>query len=264
MNPGTPRHSIIIPHRNRNRYLATCLLSLMRSHGGDGGVEIVIVDAGSDRPIQGNGAGIRVVHYTSPMPIFNKSILLNAGIDAARGDILTFLDCDALVGPRFFEGVELIDWSRTHRLAYRVRYLDRQASHAVLAGGDPAYYFATYDRHRLGFEAYGRPDQNRPPRPTETAAQAWGNSQCSIPRKVLAGLRFDEHFRGRGFEDIAFSRNLHIRLGEAFRGRILTDPDHALLHLTHDYESDWSSPELLSANLDHYRAVYRHSGGEHG
>ncbi len=242
-------HSIIIPHRRRQPYLAICLESLRRAmHQGDYGVvEILVVNAG---PAPWMPMCCRVIQDDAHPEVFNKPRLLNIGMDQAIGDVLTFLDCDAIVGPQWLEGVELVDWADTMRLCYRVRYLNRQDSDRVIAGSlDPWAPFSGYDRLRLGFEAYGSHCTTG-----TTQGQPWGNSQFSVHRRWLADLRFDEEFRGRGFEDLDWLHRFEHHWGEDYRGQIRTDGPHSLLHLTHDYSDDWMRAEFTNANLARYKA----------
>lgn len=92
--------SVIIPAYNAERFLQACVDSVVGQTARDW--EMVIVDDGStdstpgicDRAAAGDPR-IRVVHK----PNGGLSDARNAGIDAARGDRLFFLDADDAVAP---------------------------------------------------------------------------------------------------------------------------------------------------------------------
>lgn len=257
-------HSIIIPHRNRNRYLTQCLQSIggaYRAVRPDPTIEVVVVDNQSvhcPRGWAGSGTPtIRVVNcrHRAADGAFNKPAVLNTGIAEARGDILTFLDCDAIVGPKWLQGIErLYDDLTITRLCYRVRKLpaerlmelERSQKPNVLLGD----WFSHYDDYPRSHEGYILPGLNG------EAGLVFGNSQFSIRRDVLGDLRFDESYSGRGFEDISFIRTIYKKLGPNYKAEILTDPDHAMFHIeqTEAEKTQWGPPELTAANRERYFA----------
>jgi len=105
-------HSIIIPHRGRERHLAACLWSIEHSRDVCGfardALEFLVVDA--DDPFQSRVSATGIAPWSATFlfdpdhpALFNKPRLLNLGLRHALGDVITFLDADALVGPRFLE-----------------------------------------------------------------------------------------------------------------------------------------------------------------
>jgi glycosyltransferase involved in cell wall biosynthesis len=253
----TPVHSIIIPHRNREPYLRACLASLAHSAAVLDLVdefEIVVVHAGLRLELPGATPWppLRIVYEPREMPVFNKSALLNLGITASRGRILTFLDADAIVGPRFLETAMLTDWSAVHRVCYRVRYIEHEASRRIIDGLE-APDFAAFDRHRLAYEGWNHP--NHRAEGQHAKGEPWGNSQFSIHRQRLGDLRYDEDYIGRGFEDLDLLARMHRAWGDAYRGLMITDAEHAIYHLTHGYANDWRTSERHNANNRRYRQV---------
>lgn len=254
-------HSIIIPHRNRSAHLQACLWSIRRSAEvtGVGGYEIIVRDSN--------------LHATGT---FNKSAALNHGIETSTGDYLTFLDADAIVGPRWLESVPYGE--HITRVCYRVRYLVNGLIMMSLDKTPPPIptmddlAFPSYDGWPLAWEAYGSPDyspQGGPIgrgvtaeefdpdgpwqlEPTRGNPLIFGNSQFTIRRDVLGDLRFDETFVGRGFEDVEMIWRIYLADPRRYKGIIWTDADHAMFHLTHDYSDEWDNPQLLAANLAHY------------
>ncbi len=279
------KHSIVIPHRNRNRHLDVCLWSIMSSieEVDTSGVEIIVVDNASDvRPEPCDGL-IRVIHDDRPMPTvtittrlgvtktiehaFSKARLLNVGIEAAKGDIVTIMDADAIVGRMWTSGATMLAKTNIHRVAYRVRYVERGEA-ADLFGSHPTWpetvagWFAKYDDHRLAWEAYGLPEKTFSRggqlRDVPAGLQPWGNSQFSMRRDDIGDLRFYEDYVGKGLEDIDFNCQVHRKFGDAFRGVIYTNPEFAMLHLCHDYdEAHWSDPALQIANADRFNGRFR-------
>lgn len=275
-------HSILITHRNRHPYLYLCLWSIARSaeHCGVDDYEVVVVDNGSEDPPHCRDCPrVRWVYDDSDMPVFNKSRLFNRAIEEARGDVLTFLDCDALVGAEWMRGVEVLQDPGITRLCYRVRRVPKLWGDVVrlteprevqllgaryrrrtvyLLGSVPdslppivTALFRQYDRFPLAWEAWRHHDRNR----YEPDYQVWGNSQFSMTREALGDLRYDERFEGKGFEDIDFLRQIEERYGDDYRGHMDMRPERNLLHLTHDYnEDDWGSNDFQVKNCDLYKA----------
>ena len=251
------KHTIIIPHRNRLAHLGDCLASIERSAASLGlsttDFEVVIAHAGRHAEIS---TGIpqwgfigELVCHEAPMPVFNKSKLLNLGIEAAEGDVLTFLDADMIVGPRWLEGVDLLGRDllterRLSRLCYRVRNAPPGVAPADEMFAEPAW-----SRLERGYEAYGNPGFNATAGQEPPNQEPWGNSQFSIPREVLGDLRFDEGYEGRGFEDLDFLYRLWGRDKRGYHAALLTDGPHALLHQAHGHAADWKTDEIVSRNL---------------
>lgn len=276
--------SIIIPHRNRHRDLELCLWSIERSacdvvseH-----YEIIVVDSGSSPSITVPPNG-RVIEDICPPALFNKPRCQNLGIEAAQGDVLSFLDADMLVGRHWVtHGAYVLgNDPRLTKLCYRVRQLklDREdlparARPSTDGEANPGRvwaamngevdrehvvdrWFSHYERFTRCVETYGSATGEGPDgkkvRPGE--GMPFGNSQFSIRRDVLGDLRFDEAFAGAGFEDIWMNREIARRADE-YRSKIVTWPEGALLHICHERPmkegSGWCEPEANRANERRY------------
>ena len=89
--------SVVIPTRNRRATLAA-LLERVAPQAKAAGAEVLVVDNGSTdgtpellRPLEADGR-VRVVHEPTP----GATRARNAGARAARGDVVSFIDDDAL------------------------------------------------------------------------------------------------------------------------------------------------------------------------
>jgi len=106
-----PAVSVVVPCYNGGRFLDALMRSLARQTFRD--FEIVIVDDGSREPetlrkLAALGEAARVIHQANAGP----SAARNAGIAAARADILFMLDCDDTIEPDFLaETVALLEAS---------------------------------------------------------------------------------------------------------------------------------------------------------
>jgi hypothetical protein len=268
-------HSILIPHRDRNQHLDLCVWSILRSADGPAGrgsdLEILVIEHGSQVVPQFGDSRVRVIVDDRPMPsgtihtrigaemsyenAFCKARLLNLGIAHAAGDVVTVLDADALVGLMWASCVTLLDHGNAHRLAYRVRYLERGEVPRILDAEDrekvACELFREYDRHRIAWEAYGHPSKNT----YVPDAMPWGNSQFSMRHDDIGDLRFDEGYVGKGLEDIDFNCQVYAKFGAGLRGEIFTNGDFAMYHLCHGYDRDtWGSPAYQVANADRFTA----------
>jgi glycosyltransferase involved in cell wall biosynthesis len=249
-------HSIIIPHKNRNANLELCLNSIRVSADACGrfDYEVIIVDAGSDVTPDCSSKNERLVLFADTPPVtlypgetapFWKPSILNVGMDAAKGDILTFLDADAVVGRRFMDGVKLLDDHALTRLCYRVRYID--ARDIATYASRSMFDFLT---HPIAYEAYGAPDT-----PGIGGTPVFGNSQFSIRRDSLGDLRWDENYIGRGFEDLSFIRDIWRRHGNSYVGKMVTEPDEAMYHITHDYSPGFGCDRWNNRNRRIYHEI---------
>jgi len=253
-------HSVLITHRNRHQQLRLCIWSLVEAAKASGhwNWELVIVDNGSDyglKQLAWMPQRMRVIEDLRPMPIFNKPALWNVAIEAARGEVLTFLDADAILGPRFLEGAELLRDPDLVRLCYRVMYLEQdwlerlgpERGRLELVRDLFARYYS--GDFRRAYEAYGGHNNNE----WAAGGAVWGNSQFSITRENLRDCRPDERFAGRGFEDLDFLRQIERSWGDRYRGRLVEDADRNMFHLEHERTADWHQPELVARNLQLYR-----------
>ena len=252
------QHTIIIPHRDRADHLRACLWSIARSADVTGRTdyEVLVMDS-------------------APGP-FNKAEAINGGIIAASGEFITFLDADAIVGPRWLECVPFGE--HITRVCYRVKYIG--PSGWINSPSLSGWIFNEYDSCPLAFEAYGSPDSSptggaahqgmsskafepngtwTPDLPDDTLT--FGNSQFTIRREALGDLRFDENYAGRGFEDLDMIWRIWLNHGRRYKAVIWTDADHAMFHLTHDYAATWSTPEILSRHCHYYRSKRDATGG---
>ncbi len=199
-------------------------------------------------------------YYTEQEPFFNKPKLLNIGISHAKGDVLTFLDADAIVAPRFMENPQrLVAEPSLTKLCYRVRHLSKADAQPVHDNSDwravIERLFADYGEKRIRAEHYGQPDKGSWKR---TSTPIFGNSQFSIRREVLGDLRFDERFKGRGYEDIHFNFLIWKHYYKTYRAEIVTDADHAMYHVENpptDQEG-WGPGAQNESNCRLYRREF--------
>jgi glycosyltransferase involved in cell wall biosynthesis len=104
MNQTKPSVSVIVPVYNVERYLAECVNSILGQTFED--FEILLVDDGStdSSPVicdeyAAYDSRVRVIHKSNG----GLSDARNAGIDAARADILSFIDSDDVVHSHMLE-----------------------------------------------------------------------------------------------------------------------------------------------------------------
>ena len=255
--------SIIIPHRDRVRTLTMCLWSLRRSATfcPDKDWEVVVADAGTALiPYYRN---VEVVHDPTHGELFNKSRLLNIGIAESVGDVLVFLDADALVGTHFLESTLPLRDPGLTKLCYRVKCLPVKWLGTLERlpeeerGDRLDEFFADWDRYEKGFEGYGTPEDGwwrkhhgPPPEPI------FGNSQFAIRREVLGDIRFNEDFVGGGYEDIWMNRELFRRTPN-YRAEMVTEPEHAMFHLhekrVYIKDDPWCDQRIIEANVKRYK-----------
>jgi glycosyltransferase involved in cell wall biosynthesis len=94
---AAPIVSFIVPVRNDARRLEHCLRSITAGAPAAGQVEVVVADNGStdESPAVARRAGATVI----VLPDIRLGELRNRAVQAARGDVLAFVDADHEIGP---------------------------------------------------------------------------------------------------------------------------------------------------------------------
>jgi hypothetical protein len=250
------KHSIIIPHKGREDNLRLCLDSIQysaRSCRIDDYEVLIVGDVPHEivPPWQTHflacgcyASKHKLRFYPNESPPFWKTSLLNTGIWCATGDVLTFLDADAIVGRYFMRGAEVLANAPLTLLAYRVRLVPSSVTQ-----GNVAALFAEYDTLPKAHEAYGCPEDGQ----AEPHHPVFGNSQFSIRRDVLGDLRFDEMYFGRGMEDLDMMRRIYGHYGTRYLAAIMTDAEHAMLHIKHPHSPGYGMDRWAERNARLYR-----------
>jgi glycosyltransferase involved in cell wall biosynthesis len=171
-----PRVSVVIPVYNREPYVGQAIASVLAQTFGD--FELLVIDDGSTDGTRDvvrafGDPRIRLLCHASNRGIARAR---NAGVDAARGEYLAFLDSDDVALPE--------------RLAEQVDFLDHHPDHAAVG----AWIDWMDDR--------GRPTgrvKRRPPRPDDVSAlrlfrQGIENTASVARTAALRQYRHDERF----------------------------------------------------------------------
>jgi hypothetical protein len=286
-------HSVIIPHRNRNADLRHCLWALGQSARAceltPHDVEVLVVDTRSDDlpEISGYGcrtrlvfdpsllASVTITHdhgggqtSTTSHRVYCKPAALNVGLDAAKGELLTFLDADSIVGPRFFGAWDELAPLEITKLAYRVKRIDDKGVKLLEKKGSLSLV-ETRERWghlSLATEIYvtpgndiaignvrGVPEEFKVRDPNRVI----GNSQFTIPRENLRGRRWNEDYVGAGYEDLDMLRGIYRDYGGHggdYRAEIALDPDYAIMQIPtpDNNQPDWRPPGLSAMNVRRY------------
>jgi glycosyltransferase involved in cell wall biosynthesis len=202
----TPDISVVIPTYNRIDTLRHVIPSLLRQDLRADRYEIVVADSLSNDGTAAYLAQIareypRVRHL--PGPYTGRAMARNAGIAAARGEIVMFTDADIIASP------DLVSrHADQHRRRERIAVVGMELQVSSLAD---------YERLR------DRPRERRPLHPMSRKRLSWlyfltGNASVRKSDLDLVG-RFDESFTGYGHEDL----ELGYRLQRAGL-RIVYDP----------------------------------------
>lgn len=102
--PLSPRISVVIPTHNRPDLLVEALQSVIQQTTGTW--ETIVVDDGSTPPVslgalaEARGEKLRILRHADPK---GGPVAKNTGAQAARGDVIAFLDDDDLYAPEYLE-----------------------------------------------------------------------------------------------------------------------------------------------------------------
>jgi hypothetical protein len=170
--------SVVLVTRNRATHLGAAVASVLAQTHGE--VELLVVDDASEDDTAGLLAAIedprlRVVRLSAQV---GASAARNAGLDAATGDVVAYLDDDNLMAPEWLQAVAwAFDRWPESQLLYGARLIEDAAARNRHASGSlPSLEFIRYSRRRL--ERSNGIDMN-------TIAH----------RRGLSGWRFDPEIR---------------------------------------------------------------------
>lgn len=191
-----PVASIIVPSYRGADRLPQLLDSLAAQQDGTPHFEVVVVVDGAD------DGSVALLENESRLDLRNlvfpenrgRVAALNAGFEAARGDVLIRCDDDLVVPPGYVAAhVEAHTSSGTIGVVGPTRDIHAPSAYARAYGEDAA-------RKSLA-HALSRPPQER--------WRLWAAS-CSITQETWESVgRYDDRYRGYGWEDVDYGYRLH-------------------------------------------------------
>ena len=190
-----PELSVVIPTYNRLDTLRYVVPSLLGNSLRAERFEIVVADSNSTDGTADYLAGVsaedkRVRHL--PGPYTGRAMARNAGIEAARGEVVMFTDADIIADPALLE----------RHLAHHA------AARNIAVVGMELQVSSLTDYERLA----AHPEQRTPLHPRNRKRLSWlyfltGNA--SVRKSDLDRVgRFDENFTGYGHEDLELGYRL--------------------------------------------------------
>jgi glycosyltransferase involved in cell wall biosynthesis len=181
--------SVVIPTYNRLDRLRYVIPALLRSDLREDQYELVVADSNSNDGTAEYLAEIAREHPNVrhlPGPYTGRAMARNAGIDAARADIVLFTDADIIASPDLL-----------------ARHLELHKTRLGIAVVGLELQVASYEEYE---KLRDRPYERRPLHPDSRKRLSWlyfltGNA--SVRRDDLIRLgKFDESFTGYGHEDL--------------------------------------------------------------
>ncbi len=214
---GTPLLvSVIIPAYNRQDHLRFCLEALFKQNLSPDSYEVIVVDDGSSDAT----AAVAERFPTKTIRTSNRGpgAARNVGIEAAKGDILIFLDADILVENDYLDQIcQRFRLSNSLLLLGARRHLPPGHTNAESGG-----YNLDSREKLLRRYSFCLSHLNCP----------WSlayTCNFSITKHFLGSIRFDESFVGWGLEDIDFAYRLHQQGAHFIFSKIICG-----YHLYHD------------------------------
>lgn len=214
---STPEATVVIPARNAQSLLLTCLECLRESFGCS--YETIVVDDGStdDTARVATEMGARVIRLDETV---GPAVARNRGVDHARGAIVVFLDADVFVKPT--------------TLAHLVATLRDSDDDAVFGS-----YDSTPSASNLVSQYKNLFHHHTHQHAHSEASTFWSGCGAVRRERFLQLGGYDEGFSHPSIEDIEFGTRLK-RDG----GRIRLVPDIQVTHAKH-----WTLSSLVKTDV---------------
>ena len=180
--------TVVVPTHNRGKRLARCLKSLRSLEGAP---EIIVVDDGSNPPIEDCGPGVLLLQQPHKGPAAAR----NLGASRATGKYLAFTDDDCVVDPKWLQSLHTVLIDRPDTLIG-----------GKIRNGEPHNWAAAFNQELL--------DQLR--KVTE-GTRHWflpSNNLCLSMAAFARMGGFDESFLSAGGEDREFCERWTSHGGE--------------------------------------------------
>jgi len=249
-------NSIISTHRGRRGSVYAFLRSIYISSSriDKDSFEIIIADLDTDtnvdRIIEKYKSKLNIKHLKIPYTgLFWKSKALNHCASHSEGKYITMLDIDAVVTPLFLSEVEKFYKDPNNekvKMAYRVRFLDPQASKSVTKRkfdeGVINGFICRQNKFRKAFERYTKDEIKL--RKMNNNQKGWmenqalGNSHYTMRKEDFMAIGgYDERFVGWACEDLDFNRRafMYLKHGHLSPAPVMT------VYSVHHQRTGWMS-----------------------
>ncbi len=197
----SPLVSVVIPTFNDREHLAACLESVLRQDCPSCTMEILVVDDGSTdgtaAMVRQRFPGVRVLERSNE----GAELARNAGVDAARGELIAFIDSDCVAMP---------GWLQT--------LIDRLRGKPELVLGGRILHSGDFWQRLTGIADFGEYQGLRPRK-----AATLPSCNMGLHRSLFLTQRFDPRFRPNA--DTLFAEGLRRR-----GATLLYDPELLVLH----------------------------------
>lgn len=209
-------HSVVVITKDRPKEIATLLGCLARQTRTP--EEVLVIDASSDPAAfqdasrEYASSSFELRHIRTPA---NISAQKNAGLEAARGEIVSFLDDDVELPPTYCDAVlNRFEADPEAKLGGIGGVMENPPRRGSAERAFRKLFLLQSDAGRNAFLPSGIPDPGYD-YPVETGVEFLSSGAVSFRREAIGGLRFDEtqlpgpalgFATGRGFsEDVLFS-----------------------------------------------------------
>lgn len=220
--------TIIIACKNRHTNLDFCLSSISQ---GTVVPNTIVVDFGSNPPIQTNHKFVNIIHVNDSS-MFHKARALNIGIRKSTSKFVCITDTDQIFQRNFFEQVKTVLTANTSAFVMCKTYTLR----SIPANITPDTVQSNYDELLTLAKASG--------------IALHGEGCCNgVSRAWVTSVGgFDEYYKGFGAED----SDLMLRAHWSKMPRIWINDRTTMIHLPHEKCGEYYEKSVFDKNKNYF------------